>query len=56
MDGQTVVFGRVIEGFRVFKMIERMDTVNEKPSPAVTIELAGVYTLEKLKSKDSISI
>lgn len=56
MDGQTVIFGRVIEGFRVFKLIEKMDTVNEKPSPAVTVETAGIYTLDKLKSKDSISI
>jgi len=31
MDGQTVVFGRVIEGFRVFRLIEQMDLVNEKP-------------------------
>ena len=56
MDGKTVIFGRVVEGFRVFKLIEKMDTVNEKPSPSVTIESAGIYTLEKLKSKDSISI
>ena len=56
MDGQTVIFGRIIEGFRVFKLIEKMDTVNEKPSPSVTVETSGVYKLEKLKSKDSISI
>ena len=26
LDGQTVIFGRVIEGFRVFKLIEKMET------------------------------
>lgn len=31
LDGQTVIFGRVIEGFRVFKLIEKMDCINEKP-------------------------
>ena len=35
MDGQTVIFGRVIEGFRVFKLIEKMDTTNERPHPPV---------------------
>lgn len=32
LDGQNVVFGRVIEGFKVFKLIEKMDLINnEKP-------------------------
>ena len=54
MDGKTVVFGRVIEGFRVFKLIEKMGTVNEKPSPSVTVETSGIYRLDMLKSKESI--
>jgi cyclophilin family peptidyl-prolyl cis-trans isomerase len=34
LDGNTVVFGRIIEGFRVFNLIEKMDLINnEKPDP-----------------------
>lgn len=49
LDGQTVIFGRVVEGFRVFKLIEKMDTVNEKPTPSVTVETAGVHKQDSLK-------
>ena len=49
MDGQTVVFGRVIEGFRVFKLIEQLDLVNEKPAQSVRIASAGVHELKKPK-------
>jgi cyclophilin family peptidyl-prolyl cis-trans isomerase len=45
MDGQNVVFGRVIDGFRTFKLIERMDSVNEKPHPPVLIESAGLFVV-----------
>jgi cyclophilin family peptidyl-prolyl cis-trans isomerase len=32
LDGQNVLFGRIIEGFRVFKLIEKMDLINnERP-------------------------
>ena len=31
LDGQTCIFGRVIEGFRVFNMIGKTDLLNEKP-------------------------
>jgi len=31
LDGQTVIFGRIIEGFRVFNMIGKTDLLNEKP-------------------------
>jgi len=50
LDGQNVVFGRVIEGFRVFKLINKMHTVNEKPSN-VTIESCGVYQVVKALPK-----
>ena len=49
MDNQTVVFGRVVQGFRVFRLIEKLETVNEYPSPPVLIEESGVYTVESLK-------
>lgn len=51
MDGQTQVFGRVIEGYRVFKLIEKMQTVNEKPSPAVTVESGGVHSVKGIEKK-----
>lgn len=47
MDNQTVVFGRVVEGFRVFKMIEKCETVNEYPNPPIIIQESGVHTIEK---------
>ena len=47
MDNQTVIFGRVIEGFRVFKMIERSDTINEYPTPPIIIQESGIHTMEK---------
>jgi cyclophilin family peptidyl-prolyl cis-trans isomerase len=32
LDGSNVVFGRIIEGFKVFKLIEKMELVNnERP-------------------------
>jgi len=47
MDNETVVFGRVIEGFRVFKMIEKCDTVNEYPNPPIIIQETGLHSMEK---------
>ena len=44
MDNHTVVFGRVIEGFRLFNLIEKLDQENESPQPMVSIEEAGIYT------------
>uniref|UniRef100_A0A7S3FWT3 Peptidyl-prolyl cis-trans isomerase n=1 Tax=Strombidium rassoulzadegani TaxID=1082188 RepID=A0A7S3FWT3_9SPIT len=51
LDGKNVIFGRVVEGFRVFKLIEKMHTVNEKPTPNVIIEKAGVYEAAKITKK-----
>jgi cyclophilin family peptidyl-prolyl cis-trans isomerase len=51
LDGKNVVFGRVVDGFRVFKVIEKMDLVNERPNPSVVIQEAGVYEVDSLKSK-----
>jgi cyclophilin family peptidyl-prolyl cis-trans isomerase len=49
MDGKTVVFGRVVEGFRVFKLIEKLDLVNEKPAQPVRVVSAGIHELRKPK-------
>jgi len=46
MDNQTVVFGRVVQGFRVFKLIEKLETVNEYPNPPVNIEECGEFRVE----------
>jgi cyclophilin family peptidyl-prolyl cis-trans isomerase len=43
LDNKNVVFGRVISGLRTFKMIEKVETVNEKPTQAITITGCGVY-------------
>ena len=51
MDGETVIFGRVVEGYRVFKLIEKMDTVNEKPHPSVTVGSAGVHKIAQITKK-----
>lgn len=43
LDGQTVAFGRVIEGYKIFKAIEKMPTENESPVMPVQIKEAGLY-------------
>jgi len=47
LDGKNVVFGRVIEGFRAFKLIEKTASSNEKPSPAVTVDDCGIFEITK---------
>ena len=42
LDGKNVVFGRVVNGLRAFKLIEKMECHNEKPTEKVVIEEAGV--------------
>ena len=44
LDGQNVVFGRVVQGMRAFKLIEKLDTTNEKPNDPVKITKAGAYS------------
>jgi cyclophilin family peptidyl-prolyl cis-trans isomerase len=46
LDGQNVVFGRVIEGMSAIRAIEQLETVNEKPSEAVKIVKTGAYKME----------
>ena len=45
MDGKNVIFGRVVNGMRTVKMIEKMETINERPSKKVAIESAGTFTV-----------
>ena len=43
MDNVNVVFGRVISGMRAFKMIDKLDCYNQKPTSVVKINNAGIY-------------
>lgn len=38
LDGTRVAFGKVVEGMRVLKVLEKMETVNERPKEDVTIK------------------
>lgn len=49
LDNQCVVFGRVIQGFRIFKLIDKLETVNEIPNPPVQIEECGDFKIEPKK-------
>jgi len=50
MDGKHVVFGRVVQGMRVFKLMDKMDTENEKPVKMVGVREAGDFTFDTSKS------
>lgn len=43
LDNNNVVFGRVISGLRTFKMIDKAETLNEKPTQVITITGCGIY-------------
>jgi cyclophilin family peptidyl-prolyl cis-trans isomerase len=49
LDNKYVVFGRVISGMRAFKLIEKLDIINEKPAQTVKIVDAGDYRISKKK-------
>ena len=44
LDNENVVFGRVVQGMRAFKLIEKLETTNEKPNDPVKITKAGNYS------------
>jgi cyclophilin family peptidyl-prolyl cis-trans isomerase len=44
LDNKNVVFGRVIQGMRAFKLIEKLETTNERPNECVKIVKAGKFT------------
>jgi cyclophilin family peptidyl-prolyl cis-trans isomerase len=48
-DTKYVVFGRVISGMRAFKIMQKVDILNEKPVNSVKIVGAGEYKLSKPK-------
>ncbi len=49
LDSKYVVFGRVISGMRAFKIMQKLDVVNEKPVSAVKIVGAGEFKIAKPK-------
>lgn len=44
LDGQNVVFGRVVRGYATIAKIEAMKCTNERPSDSVKITACGVFT------------
>ena len=44
MDNVNVVFGRVIQGMRAFKLVEKIESTNERPNDAVKIVKCGMFT------------
>jgi len=47
LDNKNVIFGRVIQNMRALKLIEKLDTTNEKPNVKVKVAAAGIYQLNK---------
>jgi len=52
LDSKYVIFGRVITGMRAFKLMQKVDIVNEKPSQPIKIVAAGQYTVSAPKKKN----
>lgn len=52
MDTKYVVFGRVIQGMRAFKVMQKVEIVNEKPAQAVKIVAAGEYKIGNIPKKE----
>ena len=44
MDNKNVVFGRIINGMKTFRSIEKLETYNQKPTSKVIIRKGGAYT------------
>jgi len=44
LDNKNVIFGRVIQGMRAFKLIEKLETTNERPNDVVKIIKAGIFS------------
>jgi cyclophilin family peptidyl-prolyl cis-trans isomerase len=46
LDNKNVIFGRVIQGMRCLKLIEKLETTNEKPNESVKIVTAGPFIVQ----------
>jgi len=49
MDNKYVVFGRVVQGMRALKMVEKLDCINEKPQKSVIVKAGGEFVLDAKK-------
>jgi len=45
LDNKNVIFGRVIQGMRALKLVEKLETTNEKPNDPVKVISAGPYVI-----------
>jgi len=52
LDGKKVAFGRVIDGLRTIKVVNKLETVNERPKKLVTISECAMWTIESLKKEE----
>lgn len=43
LDGEHVIFGRVIQGMEALRSIENLEATNEKPTEPVKIVNCGAY-------------
>jgi len=46
LDNKNVIFGRVIQGMRALKLIEKLETLNEKPNDPVKVTQAGPFVVQ----------
>jgi cyclophilin family peptidyl-prolyl cis-trans isomerase len=53
LDTKYVVFGRVISGMRAFKIMQKLDIVNEKPMQSIKIVASGEYKISTSKKGGS---
>ena len=51
MDTKYVIFGRVIAGMRAFKIMQKIELINEKPAQAVKIVATGEFKVGGMKGK-----
>ena len=50
MDKNYVAFGRVVQGFKAFKKIEKIQLdINQKPETICKIDICGEYNYEEMK-------
>ena len=46
LDDSNVIFGRVIMGMRALKLIENMETTNERPTERVSVISASPFVIQ----------
>jgi hypothetical protein len=54
MDTKYVIFGRVISGMRAFKLLQKVEVVNEKPASPVKIVATGEFKIGGIPRKSVV--